>query len=321
MPVLVVVLLLSALLGTLPACAASPARQKEQLVPGGDFVLGEQPDGNSIVIPAPQGAIIVDTGRHPAHLDAVQQEIARSGQAVAAVINTHWHLDHVGGNVALRREYPDLAVYGTDAIQQALVGFLAGYHQQLVTQLAGESDPVRQQPLRAELALIEAGQALAPNHVVTSSGDVRIAGRKLQFNIEPYAHTAADLWIYDGATRTVISGDLVVLPTPFLDTSCPPHIRTALAHIAAKPFDLLLPGHGPALSRQEFERYRRAYGNLLACAATTAPAADCATGWRQDLGALLPAASYRTADALIGYYLQTSLRAPPAALAKLCGTV
>lgn len=300
-----------------------PAAHGEQpvLVSGGSYVLGEQPDGNSVIIHAPRGAIIVDTGRHPAHLDAVLAELARTGQPVAAVINTHWHLDHVGGNPALLREYPQLEVYATDAIQEALSGFLADYRRQLAEQLAAVSDPEKQQPLRAEMALIDSGQALAPNHVVSKSGAVRIAGQRLQLTVEHHAHSGADLWIYDRAARWVISGDLVVLPTPFLDTSCPPHVLTALDHIAATKFGVLFPGHGPTLSRPQFDRYHRAYANLLGCAATAAPAAICAAGWRADLGSLLPESQYQTADALIDYYMAASFRAPASAMAKRCGTV
>ena len=36
------------------------------LVPG-SFAPGRGPDGNSVFLEAPEGLILVDTGRHPAH--------------------------------------------------------------------------------------------------------------------------------------------------------------------------------------------------------------------------------------------------------------
>lgn len=290
-----------------------------RLVSGGAYVLGEQPDGNSIVIHAPRGAIVIDTGRHPAHLDAVLAEAAVGGKPLAAVINTHWHLDHVGGNPAIRRAHPGVPVYATDAIQGALTSFLANYRRQLEEQIAAQPDADKQQPSRAEIALIDSGQALAPDHVVSQSGPMKIAGQRLELHVERNAHTGGDIWIVDRAARLVIAGDLVVLPTPFLDTSCPAHMAAALDRIATVRFDRLAPGHGPALTHIEFDRYRTAFANLLACANSVATPQACAAGWRSDLGSLLPEADHKTADALIDYYTGAILRGPADRTARLCG--
>jgi len=299
-------------------CPSAATPDTIELISGGPYVLGEQPDGNTVIIRAPAGAIVVDTGRHPVHVEAIERALAASDLTLAAIINTHWHLDHVGGNPALRQAHPGVPVYATDAIQAALPGFLADYRRQLDAQLQVESDAAKQSSLRAERALIDAGQALAPDHVVSTSGPIRIAGRTLDVHLERHAHTDGDLWIVDRRTATVIAGDLVVLPTPFLDTSCAAGIASALQRIAHTRFERLIPGHGPELNRAEFDRYRRAFAHLLACAASSAAVAECAAGWRDDLGPLLPAADDPTADALIGYYLQSSLRST-SAQARWCG--
>ena len=48
--------------------AAAPAGYA--LIPG-SFAPGRQPDGNTIVIDAPDGLIVVDTGRHPEHREKI----------------------------------------------------------------------------------------------------------------------------------------------------------------------------------------------------------------------------------------------------------
>src|SRR4051794_10375581 len=78
-------------------CATAPPRGLT-VVPGA-FVPGRQPDGNSVVLEGKTGLIVVDTGRHVAHTQAVIDLARAQGKPIAAVINTHWHLDHVGGNV------------------------------------------------------------------------------------------------------------------------------------------------------------------------------------------------------------------------------
>jgi glyoxylase-like metal-dependent hydrolase (beta-lactamase superfamily II) len=285
----------------------------------GRFVLTEQPDGNTTILRAPQGLVVVDTGRHAAHTQRIVDFAAAAGQPVAVVVNTHWHLDHVGGDVMLRRLFPGLHVYASNAIEGARTGFLAKYREYLVGALAkAAGDAEKEKPLRAELALIDAGTALAPDQPVTRTGPVTMAGRKLELGLQPAAVTAADVWVFDPATRVLMSGDLVTLPVPLFDTACPTGWKAALDALAGVPFERLVPGHGPVLRRDQFESYRRAFGNLLACAASPKAKGECTSGWLADAGALVPAEDQKMAQALLDYYLDTSLRADPARTADLC---
>ncbi len=61
--------------------------------------------------PGQRGAVVVDAGEAGAVLRAVQ---ARDLDLLA-VLSTHHHGDHVGGNVELRREWPSLRVFGAAA--------------------------------------------------------------------------------------------------------------------------------------------------------------------------------------------------------------
>jgi glyoxylase-like metal-dependent hydrolase (beta-lactamase superfamily II) len=220
----------------------------------------------------------------------------------------------------VRRAFPSVHVYASTAIEAARTGFLARYHQQLEGALAqAGGDAEKEKPLRAELALIDAGDALAPDRPVTKTGDVTIAGRALRLGLQPAAVTAADVWVYDPATRVLLSGDLVTLPAPLFDTACPAGWKTALDALAGVPFERLVPGHGPVLTRDQFESYRRAFGNLLACAASPKAKGECTAGWLADAGPLVPAEEQKMARALLDYYLDTSLRPPdPTKTADLC---
>ncbi len=286
----------------------------------GKFVPGQQPDGNSIVFAAPQGAIVVDTGRHRAHTEAVLDRVAALGLELRAVINTHWHLDHVGGNVLVRQRHPAVRVYASNAIDEALGGFLADYRKQL-TQLLASDRPTAdaKEAFRRELALIDAGAQLEPNEVVASSGRRTIAGRQLELHLENRAVTAGDVWIYDPSTRVLVAGDLVTLPAPFLDTACPEGWQAALARLAAVEWDLLVPGHGALLRRQEFAGYRRAFDALLACAASSQPAGECVAGWFRDGGELVRASDTGNGRELVSYYVTQVLRGEPARITRLCG--
>src|ERR1700728_1205183 len=111
------------------ACAAST------LAPGTFFFEGEtkpnrQPDGNSIVIVAPSGLIVFDTGRHPQHAQALIDFAREQNRPIVAIINSHWHLDHVGGNPRLRAAFPESKVYISSAIKTRRRGFVSDYRAQ-----------------------------------------------------------------------------------------------------------------------------------------------------------------------------------------------
>jgi glyoxylase-like metal-dependent hydrolase (beta-lactamase superfamily II) len=265
----------------------------------GAFSAGQQPDGNTVIFERPRGAIVIDTGRHEAHTRAILDFVKPK-----VVINTHWHLDHIGGNALIRREVPYVKIYASAALDDALKGFLANYAKQLEGVIAKTSGE-EQQRYRTELALIQSGRALAPDEVIT--GTRTIDG--LEVHLEKDAVTAGDLWILDKKSGTLVAGDLVTLPVPFLDTAKPLVWKKALARLSKVKFERLVPGHGPVMSREQFAQYRTAYDNLLGCAASSRTNEECASGWLKDVGTLVPEPEHAFTRQLLGYYLAQHLRA------------
>lgn len=277
----------------------------------GRFVPDRQPDGNTVILAGASGLVVVDTGRHLAHTQAIADFARAAGRPIEAIVNTHWHLDHVGGNVLLRREYPAARVHATEAIDGALAGFLARYREHLQGQLAATVEADARARIRAELALIEAGPALRPDAPVTMPEERTLAGRRVRLEVESAA-TAGDLWLLDVESGVLVAGDLVTLPVPFLDTACPARWQAALRRLAAARWEVLVPGHGPPMSRADLGTYRTAFDNLLACADSKAENAACAAAWLRDLGPLLPPAEHAFALRLLDYYLREHLRSPGA---------
>ncbi|MBZ0089338.1 MAG: MBL fold metallo-hydrolase, partial [Thermoanaerobaculia bacterium] len=106
-------------LGEPPAAAGTLAAPVE-IAPGtwllaGVFAPGRQPDGNSVLLEAPGGWVVVDTGRHLDHTRALVEFARNRKRPIAAIVNSHWHLDHLGGNALLRREFPALEVIASGA--------------------------------------------------------------------------------------------------------------------------------------------------------------------------------------------------------------
>ena len=60
--------------------------------------------GNIGVSFGPDGVLLIDD-KYPEHVPAVRAAVERLGVGpVRIVLNTHWHGDHVGGNVEFGRE-------------------------------------------------------------------------------------------------------------------------------------------------------------------------------------------------------------------------
>lgn len=284
----------------------------------GSLQAGRQPDGNSVLIDAPGGLILVDTGRHPEHQQAILAAAHARGKPIAAIFNTHWHLDHSGGNAEIRAAFPGVPLYASNAIDGALRGFLPKSRADAEAYLAsGQAAPQVKVDIALDIAAMDDPATLRPTKPVTASGSMTVAGRTLDVRLAPFAATEGDVWIDDRKTHTLIVGDLVVAPVPFFDTACPEGWRKALDGIAAVRFRTLIPGHGEPMSRADFLTWRRAFNALLDCAASDAPKAICIAGWKRDAAAFIPAGDTRV-ERLLGYYLDSRLRAAPEERTRYC---
>jgi glyoxylase-like metal-dependent hydrolase (beta-lactamase superfamily II) len=275
------------------------------LIAGGTLE-DRQPDGNTIVFDAPRGLIIVDTGRHAWHRNAIVGLARERREDVVAIVNTHWHLDHVSGNPALRQAYPKVRVYASDAIDDALTGFLARSARESAAYLKDESIPApMREDIAADVATVANGAALRPDVVIERAGPQELGGRTLEVHLARDAVTAGDVWLYDSRSKIAVLGDLVTLPAPFFDTACPQGWLDALQDVEGTDFQTAIPGHGAPMSRTQVAQYRSALGAFIDCAASNEPKAKCSAGWLEAAAPLLSGESHQSAhtQSLTNYYV------------------
>ncbi|MFZ9394805.1 MAG: MBL fold metallo-hydrolase [Erythrobacter sp.] len=304
------------LLAIAALCVSDCAAQAETPAPyallPGHIDLARGPDGNTVLLDAPEGLIVVDTGRHKAHADAILERARVAGKPVAAIVNTHWHLDHSTGNRDIRLAYPKAEVIATGAGEGALAGFLAPGVARTKAMLADTATPEADRAAAARrLAAMTDRASFLPAEAVTASGTRSIAGRDVVLHVAPAAVTEADLWLELPDERLVLAGDLVVAPMPFFDTACEEGWARALDEIAAARWDRLIPGHGAPMSRADFNRWRAAFDAFLACAGTGATPDMCTARWLADADGLYTRAEAEAVRALGDYYVAEVLRAPP----------
>ncbi|MDO8295653.1 MAG: MBL fold metallo-hydrolase [Caulobacter sp.] len=294
-----------------PKPAAQAIATGVWLIPGG-IAPRRQPDGNTVIFAAPKGLVVMDTGRHAWQRQAILDFATARGRPIAAIVNSHWHLDHVSGNPDLKRAYPAARVYASSAIDEALAGFLAkGAESGRAYLKAGDLPKETLEDIAGDIAAVEAGAALRPDVVIARSQTRSLGGLRLAVNLAPDAATAGDVWLYDPASRVAAAGDLVTLPAPFLDTACPDGWREALDQVWATPFTILIPGHGAPMTRARFGLYRQAFAALIDCAASTETKEACAAAWTRTVQPLLEPGlvELKRAQGMTEYYVADVLRA------------
>ena len=93
------------------------------------------------------------------------------------------------------------------------------------------------------------------------------------------------------------------LPTPADHAAHGPDL--SLDDVWATPFATAIPGHGPPMSRREFDTYRQAFGKFVACVRSDAAPPECASTWTDGIAPLLgdDAARRKAATDNAGYYV------------------
>jgi len=294
----------------LAGCAsAEPAAPSFHLIPGA-VPPDKGPDGNSIILDAPDGLIIVDTGRHPEHSAKILSYARERGRPIAAIVNTHWHLDHTTGNWDIRQAYPQVQVLASNALEGALVTYLKKSRAQTEAMLADPKTSAmqRDQILRAR-SVTDQPDRIRPNRVVGQSGTMTIAGRQIDVRLAKFAASEGDVWLFDPEAKLAIVGDLVVDIVPFMDTACADGWLRGLGEIEQTSFETLIPGHGPVMDRAAFTTWKKAFTDFVTCGRSQAPKEDCVAGWERGAARFIDDAHRNYVREAANYYLTTRLRA------------
>lgn len=311
-------LLLAAILMSWTAAADSEPVSKpvRELAPGvhlleGSHIADRGPDGNTVMFAAPDGLVVIDTGRHSWHSDAIVDFAHSQRLTIPVIVNTHWHLDHSSGNARIKAVFPNAKLHTTSAIELALApdGFLRREYRQLPKgpSLLRLSEVQREEVSLARMA-IDHDEFLRPDIAIAASGPMRLAGKEFDVHVSKGAVTDADVWLYDPESRIAALGDLVTLPAPYFETACPKRWREELEAVARVPFEQAIPGHGAPMSKSQFDLYRVAFGKFADCASANDDASTCAQDWVAGVSSLLSDDNERSRARRFASYYVSFLR-------------
>jgi glyoxylase-like metal-dependent hydrolase (beta-lactamase superfamily II) len=208
-----------------------------EIIPGIHQVDGV--NGNSYIL-VRDGLTVIDTGIPGSGkkiLAYIRETLHRDPRDIRTIIITHFHMDHVGGVVALKTAAPgaNVAIGGADA------GYVTG-------KLAL---PVH--PGIGGFLLRIVGKVMQPG---VFTPDLLLKDRDAIDGLTCIAipgHTPGSIGMLDGATGTFFAGDILrydgktLAEGPAQFTMDLSRQRQSLRTIAGLDFDLLLTGHGMPL--------------------------------------------------------------------------
>jgi glyoxylase-like metal-dependent hydrolase (beta-lactamase superfamily II) len=229
--------------------------------------------GNVTVIEQSDGFVVIDSGLTAANGRAVVAHVkSRSSKPIKAVAITHWHNDHPQGVSAIRGAFPKVRIIATSATEAGMLGaeaFDVGYapdqrFDDAMTKQLVEVDANLQKLLadpatapdrreRVKKAIVDyrafpasfRGTYIVPptetfeRELVIDDPDVPV--RLLHLG---RANTPGDALAWLPKQKIVVTGDIVVAPTPFGFFSYPGDWIETIGKLKALGFATLIPGHG-----------------------------------------------------------------------------
>jgi quinoprotein relay system zinc metallohydrolase 2 len=172
---------------------------------------------------------VIDTGGSTSIGRALRASIREhTSLPVCYVITTHVHVDHLLGNAAFTVDKPSFV--GNAALPAAIARSRDFFLKQYAADLDSPAG---------------AAQVIAPDRLVEHELSLDLGDRSLLLRAWPKAHTDCDLTVYDAATNTLWTGDLLFRERlPALDGSIKGWLAV-LDELARMQVELAVPGHGP----------------------------------------------------------------------------
>lgn len=206
--------------------------------------------GNIGLVVTEKGAVLIDDQFEklvPGLLEAVKSV---TDKPIKYLINTHWHGDHTGGNLALESQV-------TAIVAHTNVRTRLKQDQEAAAKKAKEKGEAA--PRQGGLPEITVG---VPDPKALATMAIHLGGAEMHLLHQGPGHTDGDLIFGMPKTHVMHLGDLFFNGlTPYIDLESGGSLEGMIANaeglLAWIPEDVkLIPGHGPVGTKKDLARYR-----------------------------------------------------------------
>jgi cyclase len=241
---------LSVLAPVRPALATSEAITVTPLTPKemGGLTLLQGAGCNVLAIPGPEGALLIDGGlatHSKALLKAMEK--ATGSNRVSTLINTHWHPEQTGSNLAIGNKGGVIIAHEVTRLYEGRKASSVCY--------AGTYGPL---PEKARAT-----------KTTRTSGSLEFAGQHVAYEYLPAAHTDGDLYVHFPEANVLVAGGPVSGNSwPVLDIHNGGWLGglvRAYEKLATvvKPDTRIVPADGKLLTGADIVRYHDIYRKLF----------------------------------------------------------
>jgi glyoxylase-like metal-dependent hydrolase (beta-lactamase superfamily II) len=203
---------------------------------------------NVVVLPGPEGALMIDGGR-AANADALLEAVRKTTGAtrVHTLVNTHWHPEQVGANEAVGK-----------------AGGVILAHEK--TKMMLSNTVYNAIGITGRVAALPA--AALPTKTVRFDGALEFPGQQVDFGYMPAAHTDGDIYVHIPKLNLLVAGGVVSAEEwPLLDYQNGAWLGgrvRGVEHLAdlAKPDTRVVAATGRLMTGKDILRQRDIYQKL-----------------------------------------------------------
>lgn len=208
---------------------------------------------NVLAYASPDGLVLVDSG-DPARTDSVMAAVRqvwtptaspstplRAGLQAVTLFNTHWHLEHTGGNEAIRQ---------AGATAGATIIAHENTRLWMATPVWSPAEDRYRQPRPA---------AARPDKTFYDTGSMTTAGERIEYGYLIAAHTSGDIYVRFRDANVLAVGDVASpVRDPELDWFTGAWIGgrvDAIARLLTMCDDRtrIVPGYGPVMTKEQLQ--------------------------------------------------------------------
>lgn len=227
--------------------------------------------GNTMFVISDEGVVVFDGGGVSAMADQIIDKVrSLTTKPVTHVVTSHWHGDHNFGVHRFAEEFPDVQFvahrFTSDVINSSRIEyidrsrtFIERNRELFETAVATGKDldgnAVSKSDQKVYALIIEDADVIdaeyqrirvtPPNVVMDDNLIIKSGDRIIELRHLGQANTAGDIVMWLPDEPIVATGDIVVLPTPYVFNVPPRAWSETLRNLKELDYKTLVPGHGP----------------------------------------------------------------------------